>query len=665
MPLFTRILNHSMVLLALLCLVPLAASAALDSISDAEDRRNPEAPALRAGLKSDSARIRARVALAYGRIQQPASVDPLLQLARDPVASVRAAALFNLGQLAWRSEFTEGRDGEIAQAIADHLTERNLEVRLRSIEAIGKMGFSRTPEWMGPLLEDTSASIRAKALMALFRYRYIGVKRHPDEPVPLLPDNLIEKMQALTSDGNAAVRRNLVYGFSRYKDRRGFDMAIKLSRDHDRWTRLYAVNALIRMADPLGLPHVMRRLQDHDTRVRWAAVHAVEALGQPLAAGRLRNDADKHVRSAVAEVLGSSKIVKSEEDGIPWLRRMAHDVSTEVRAAAVTSLGQRLASSAEADLLQALSDRESVVRAASIAASRHLDPSQRAALLQQARSDEDSTVRSALLAAIALEPDEESFAFINEQLIASDSDIRQAAIRALGSRTEPTAVDACWQAYRANAAAKDTFLRETAASTMGAFPGSASTAHLRAMLNDPVFTVAWVAHEALLRRGITDIQKPVETLTYSPYRDIAVPAHPIIALRTSRGLIRLRLNTNAAPVHVANFVGLVESRFFDGKTWQRVVPNFVIQGGSPSALGAESQDYMLRAEINTRRFKRGSVGMSRSELFNTGDSQLFITHVLTPHLDGQYTEFGEVIEGMPVIDRIEAGDHILTARLQN
>ncbi|MFM8441838.1 MAG: HEAT repeat domain-containing protein [Methylococcus sp.] len=665
MPLFTRILNYSMILRALLCLVPLAASAALDPISDAEDRRNADAPVLRTGLKSDSARIRARVALAYGRIQQPASVDPLLHLARDPVASLRAAALYNLGQLAWRSEFTEGREGEIALVVADHLSERNREVRLRSIEAIGKIGFSRTPEWMGPLLDDPSASIRAEALMALFRYRYISVKRHPEAPVPLLPDNLIEKMQVLTSDGNAAVRRNLVYGFARFKDRRGFDMALELSRDHDRWTRLYAVNALIRMADPLGLPHVMRRLQDHDARVRWAAVHAVEALGQPLAAGRLRNDADKHVRSAVAEALGSSKIAKSEDDGIPWLRRMADDASAEVRAAAVTSLGQRLASAAEADLLQALSDREPVVRAASIAASRHLDPSQRAALLQQARSDEDATVRSALLAAMALEPGEASFAFINEQLTASDSDIRQAAIRALGSRTEPTAVDACWQAYRANAEAKDTFLRESAASTMGSFPGSASTAHLRAMLQDPVFTVAWLAHEALLRRGITDIQKPVETLTYSPYRDIAVPAHPIVALRTSRGLIRLRLNTNAAPVHVANFVGLVKSHFFDGKTWQRVVPNFVIQGGSPSALGAESQDYMLRAEINTRRFNRGSVGMSRSELFNTGDSQLFITHVLAPHLDGQYTEFGEVIEGMPVIDRIEAGDHILTARLQN
>ena len=652
------------VLCGLFWSVPPSSLAALDPITDAEDRRNPEASALRDGLKSDSAKIRARVALAYGRIQQPASIDPLLQLAEDPVASVRAAALFNLGQLAWRNEFTAGRDSEIALAVAKHLGEQSRESRQRAIEALGKIGFSRTPEWIGPLLEDPSAVVRAEALLALFRYRYVSVKRHPDAPVPLLPSDLIHKMQVLTNDSSTQVRRNLIYGFARFKDVRGRDMALKLSRDPDRWTRLFAVNALIRMADPFSLPTVIRRLRDSDARVRWAAVHAVEVLGQPLVAGKLRKDVDKHVRSAVAEVLGSPKIVASEE-GIPWLRNLADDTSAEVRAAAVLSLGQRLASAAEPDLLLALSDIQPTVRAASITASRHLAPLQRTALLEQARADGHPTVRSAFLAEVALEPGESSFAFITGQLIAPDSDIRQAAIKALASRSEPAAVDACWQAYEANASSHGTFLREAAVSTMAAFSGSTSTTHLRAMLQDPVYTVARLAYEALIKRGIPDLPIPVETLTFSPYRDIVVPPHPIIDLRTTRGRIRLRLSTAAAPVHVANFVGLVKGSFFDGKTWQRVVPNFVIQGGSPSTLGAESQDYMLRAEINTRRFKRGSVGMSRSELFNTGDSQLFLTHVLAPHLDGQYTEFGEVIEGMSVIDRIEGGDHILTARLLN
>jgi cyclophilin family peptidyl-prolyl cis-trans isomerase len=250
-------------------------------------------------------------------------------------------------------------------------------------------------------------------------------------------------------------------------------------------------------------------------------------------------------------------------------------------------------------------------------------------------------------------------------LMAADSDIRQAAIKALAARTEPAAVDACWQAYQVNSGGHDTFLRESAAETMAAFPGGVSSTYLRAMLNDAVFTVARVAYAALQKRGISDLPQPAESLTFSPYRAMTVPPHPVIDLHTSRGVIRLRLHTAAAPMHVANFVGLVKSRFFDGKTWQRVVPNFVIQGGSPSALGAVSQNFMLRAEVNTHRFTRGAVGMSRAELFNTGDSQLFITRVLAPHLDGQYTRFGEVIGGLPVVDRIEAGDRIVTARLRN
>ncbi|MEI6449967.1 MAG: peptidylprolyl isomerase, partial [Actinomycetes bacterium] len=121
---------------------------------------------------------------------------------------------------------------------------------------------------------------------------------------------------------------------------------------------------------------------------------------------------------------------------------------------------------------------------------------------------------------------------------------------------------------------------------------------------------------------------------------------------------------DAAPIHVANFVGLVRRGFFDGKTWQRVAPSFVIQGGSPSPLGWEAQTYMLRAEINTLRFARGAVGMSRGDLFNSGDSQLFITHVQDPHLDGMYTLFGQVVKGFAALDRMEAGDLILKASVR-
>ena len=90
----------------------------------------------------------------------------------------------------------------------------------------------------------------------------------------------------------------------------------------------------------------------------------------------------------------------------------------------------------------------------------------------------------------------------------------------------------------------------------------------------------------------------------------------------------------------------------------------MIQGGLPSPRGAQAQKYMLRAEIDTIRFGRGAVGMSRGDLFNSGDSQLFITHVPDPHLDGMYTLFGQVVSGFGALDRMEAGDRILKAAVE-
>ena len=155
-----------------------------------------------------------------------------------------------------------------------------------------------------------------------------------------------------------------------------------------------------------------------------------------------------------------------------------------------------------------------------------------------------------------------------------------------------------------------------------------------------------------------------EKLTFSPYRDLAVPEHPVLTLETTKGTMVLVLDRDAAPVHVANAVGLVRKGFFDGKTWQRVVPNFVIQGGAPSPLGSEGQEWLLRAEVNRSRFGRGAVGMSRGDLFGTGDSEFFAGHVPAPHLDGQYTRFGQVVRGLDVLDRIEAGDLILRATVR-
>jgi cyclophilin family peptidyl-prolyl cis-trans isomerase len=114
---------------------------------------------------------------------------------------------------------------------------------------------------------------------------------------------------------------------------------------------------------------------------------------------------------------------------------------------------------------------------------------------------------------------------------------------------------------------------------------------------------------------------------------------------------------------VSNFVRLVREGFYDGLPWHRVVPNFVIQGGDPLGSGWGGPGYALPDEINRRRFLRGTVGMPKAGK-DTGGCQIFITHAPTPHLDGNYTVFGQVTSGLDVVDQIEVGDSIERAYLK-
>jgi peptidyl-prolyl cis-trans isomerase B (cyclophilin B) len=114
---------------------------------------------------------------------------------------------------------------------------------------------------------------------------------------------------------------------------------------------------------------------------------------------------------------------------------------------------------------------------------------------------------------------------------------------------------------------------------------------------------------------------------------------------------------------VANFVTLTRAGYYNGLTCHRVVPNFVIQGGDPRGDGWGGPGYAIRCEYNPLKYTRGMVGMALAGK-DTGGSQFFITHSPQSHLNGQFTLFGEVIEGMDVVDIIQVGDFINEIQLE-
>lgn len=144
--------------------------------------------------------------------------------------------------------------------------------------------------------------------------------------------------------------------------------------------------------------------------------------------------------------------------------------------------------------------------------------------------------------------------------------------------------------------------------------------------------------------------------------EVATPAklgEDVAVLKTSLGTIVFRFYEKDAPKHVANFRKLAGSGFYDGTTFHRVIPGFMIQGGDPNSKDADrtndgtgSAGYTIPAEFNQNKHLRGTVSMARAQDPNSASCQFFICVKPTPFLDGQYSVFGQVVEGMDVVDKI-------------
>ncbi len=137
-------------------------------------------------------------------------------------------------------------------------------------------------------------------------------------------------------------------------------------------------------------------------------------------------------------------------------------------------------------------------------------------------------------------------------------------------------------------------------------------------------------------------------------------------IETEKGTMKLELYTQETPIAVANFIDLAEHGFYDGLTFHRVIPSFMIQGGCPIGNGTGGPGYKIKCEVNAPRqyHDRGVISMAHAGR-DTGGSQFFICHNRqnTQHLDGNHTCFGQVIENVDVIDDIRGGDKIISIKI--
>jgi cyclophilin family peptidyl-prolyl cis-trans isomerase len=161
---------------------------------------------------------------------------------------------------------------------------------------------------------------------------------------------------------------------------------------------------------------------------------------------------------------------------------------------------------------------------------------------------------------------------------------------------------------------------------------------------------------------------PAVTQASNAHPDLAVDSNGLskatVVLNTTEGVIKFKFYPQDAPETVNRIIELVNAGFYNGLTWHRVVPGFVVQGGDPLGNGTGGSGKKLKAEFNNRRHIEGTVAMARGGDKDSADSQFYFSLGTFPHLDHSYTVFGQVIEGMDVVRKLKVGDKIVSMIIQ-
>ncbi|KAJ3215902.1 hypothetical protein HDU67_010204 [Dinochytrium kinnereticum] len=657
----------------------LPANAAIDPVIDAQDRGIWDSPAIRAAA-AGSISERVKAANAYGRIQLPQVIDPLFALLKgDRDSAVVSAAAFALGQLTYDPSFNGGRVAEIVAALNETLytrgqdPERGPRLAPAILISVGKLAGANTSAIVSPFLTSRNDETREQALFAIYRAR-------ATPGLPREPQSTIDSLLSLAQDPSVRVRRALGFAVARIRDKRLLPLVKQLYLDADEFVRFTTFSPIRTTGNlPEDASLIVAGLKDRSQHVRVNALNALKVLlpanisTTPAIRDVAAADKSFHVRS----ILASSLTANAPED--VW-KAMLSDSSATVRASAVTAYGAAFGVTSGKILMDAYkNDQSPLVRAAAVTAATGLALADYDSIWRVAIEDANPSVVFAVFQAYAAAPYESTWILsaIQKHINATQLFLRSASIDAL---TVLSVIDPdpnfIYQTYETclGGATPRTYkdVRQQIVDLLVTIPNKTeiTTPLLIKTLSDPYAQVRNSALMELQKRGVPNLPTdlPMEdALELSPYREAATVSagrvNPKVKFVTSKGEMVFELFEREAPIHVANFLGLVRDGVYNGLTWHRVVDNFVIQGGDPDGGGYGDAGFQVRAEINPRVYDRGAIGMPRSTAFGSGGCQIFISHNPVPSLDGQYTVFGKVIRGLDVIDLVEVGDGIISAMI--
>ena len=628
----------------------------------------PESPSpdLLRLLSDSEARIRRRAALAIGRVGLREGVQPLVGLLADPDPEVRQMGAFALGLIG---------DSSAQVPLMATLGDPTPLVKGSAAEALGLIGEADAAE----AIAGMAAEILESGALAVVSGDDVDARR--DTPAAafrlalyaLARFEAYEPLASVVLDGTGQPRVRwwpVAFALQRLEDRRALPALLTLATDAHPYTRAFAAKGLGILRDDTAVPVLLPLVSGPDLNVAVEAVRALGRIGDPSVVPALLEivrsaNRDPHVRLAAVAALGP---LPGEGVGDTLIDLLA-DRNPAVRAAALGALAQTDPEGIVTVLSGFDADPHWSVRSALATVLGTLPAASGLPRLRLMSEDSDQRVIPAVVASLMALQAPEVPRLLIEQLLADDPAVRAAAAAGLAQMRPPDGAAALAQAYRTGRRDASYVARAAALAALASYGAAEATPVLEEALADSDWAVRIRAASLLHDLGVpaeTDSRirpAPVaEGVSYQEPELVNPAVSPQAYLETDRGTIQIELAVLDAPLTVRNFVALAREGFFDGLTFHRVVPNFVAQAGDPRGDSEGGPGYTIRDEVNQRPFLRGTVGMAL-DWEDTGGSQFFITHSPQPHLDGRFTVFGRVVEGMQVLDQIEPWDVIRRVRI--
>ena len=614
----------------------------LRRIAALEDAR-ADASVLAAYLEDGDAAVRARAAVALGRLQDSTLVPALGALLSDPSDEVRASAAFALGQTYSVSS---------AAHLEAFASDRSDYVKAVAVEALGK---TRSRQAVRPLIRILGSRKKDLASRAALSLAFVG------------DSTALSALWKAAGSKDEETRWHVAYALENIPHSKSLKVLAKLAKDKSWLVRSYAARALGKIPSDGSAAVLVGLSSDEDWHVRVNAARSFGAFPASAAVPQLASMlGDKSFQVKATACASLARLASG--DAADFITRLTFDNSALVRAEAVRALILSNKQTVQ-DLMDQLLKRDVwFVRASLYEALGEARVDGALAKLQDAfKAEPDARARAAAVVGAGKLKSGDALPFLQQASADPDIVVAACVCEAFGEAGETRAAGtllAMYERWKDNPepdvkiAAIEALTRLKAVGALETYRDALHDSDLR------VRKAAYGAFDELWGRRLADSLWAMNRAAFTPPTDVpedydvATSSYKgRVSVVTQKGEIVIQLLGDEAPNTVRNFVKLVEQGYYNGLTFHRVVPNFVIQDGCPRGDGWGGPGYSIRCEINRERYSAGAVGMALSGK-DTGGSQFFITHSPQPHLDGRYTVFGRVVHGMDVVENIDRGDRI-------